>query len=330
MVVGQRIIVGEIRRRAEANEMYEQALREGRRAALVEEQRPNTFVNRVANIGPGETVLVEIEYQAPLTVRGGDYSLRLPLVVGPRYVPPHTLDSDVAVADARALIAPIVDPRDGPINPVSIEIHLQPGFPIANLISPFHPIAVENVGDGGRIVRLAAGEVPADRDFELRWRSAAADGAIGLFRERRNNEDFVMAMVTPPVDDRRRPVPPREMIFVIDNSGSMAGESMEQARDSLLHALRTLTPADRFNVIRFDDTMTRLFETPVAATPDQVALALRYAESLDAAGGTEMLPALQAALVDATPADSRVRQLIFMTDGEISNEAERAAAAGCS
>jgi len=328
MVVGQRIIVGEIRRRAEANEMYEEAMREGRRAALVEEQRPNTFINRVANIGPGETVLVEIEYQAPVTVRGGDYSLRLPLVVGPRYVPPHTLDSDAAVADARALIAPIVDPRDGPINPVSIEIHLQPGFPIANLISPFHPIAVENEGNSGRIVRLAAGETPADRDFELRWRSAAADGAIGLFRERRNNEDYVMAMVTPPVDDRRRPVPPREMIFVIDNSGSMAGESMEQARDSLLHALRTLTPADRFNVIRFDDTMTQLFETPVAATPDQVALALRYAESLDAAGGTEMLPALQAALVDATPADPRVRQLIFMTDGEISNEAEMLAALG--
>ena len=328
MVVGQRIVIGEIRRRAEAAEMYERAMREGRRAALVEEQRANTFVNRVANIGPGETVLIEIEYQAPVAVRGGNYSLRLPLVVGPRYVPPHTLDSAAAVADAHALIAPIVDPRDGPINPVSIEIHLQPGFPIANLVSPFHPIAVETEGDGGRVVRLAAGDVPADRDFELRWRSAAADGSVGLFHERRGSQDHVMAMVTPPVDDRRRPAPPREMIFVIDNSGSMAGESMEQARDSLLHALRTLTPADRFNVIRFDDTMTQLFETPVAATADQVALALRYAESLEASGGTEMLPALQAALVDPTPADARVRQLIFMTDGEISNEAEMLAALG--
>ena len=327
MVVGQRVIVGEIRRRAEATEMYERAMREGQRAALVEAERPNMFTNRVANIGPGETVLIEIEYQAPVTVRGGDYSLRLPLVVGPRYVPPHTVTNETTLADARAVLAPLSHPDNGPLNPVSIEIHLQPGFPIANLMSPFHPIATEAEGQG-RVVRLASGDVPADRDFELRWRSAAADGTVGLFRERRANEDYVMAMVTPPVDDRRRPAPPRELVFVIDNSGSMAGESMEQAKQSLLHALRTLTPADRFNVIRFDDTMTQLFDNAVQATPDQVALATRFTEGLEANGGTEMLPALQAALVDRSPADGRVRQLIFMTDGEISNEAEMLAALG--
>lgn len=329
MVVGQRVIVGEIRRRAEAAEMYERAKAAGQRAALVEEQRPNMFTNRVANIGPGETVLIEIEYQAPLALRGGDYSLRLPLVVGPRYVPPASIDGPAALADARAVSAPLADPRrTAPLNPVSIEVHLQPGFPIANLDSPYHRIEAAEGPSGGRIIRLADGEVPANRDFELSWRSAAADATIGLFRERLGDQDYLMAMVTPPVDDRRAPTPPREMIFVIDNSGSMAGESMEQARESLLHALRTLTPADRFNVIRFDDSMTQLFETAVAATPDQVALALRYAETLEAQGGTEMLPALRAALVDATPADGRVRQLIFMTDGAISNEAEMLEAIG--
>ena len=328
MVVGQRVIVGELRRRAEAAEIYERAKAAGQRAALVEEQRPNMFINRVANIAPGETVLIEIEYQAPITVRGGEYSLRLPLVVGPRYVPPTSLDSAAAVADGRAVTAPLAHPSAGPLNPVTIEVHLQPGFPIANLASPYHRIAANTGAGGGRVVRLADGEVPANRDFELRWRSAAADGAVGLFRERRGDRDYLMAMVTPPVDDRRRPVPPREMIFVIDNSGSMSGESMDQARASLLHALRTLRPADRFNVIRFDDTMTQLFEAPVAATSDQVALALRYAEALEAEGGTEMLPALRAALVDPTPADGRVRQLIFMTDGAISNEAEMLEAIG--
>jgi len=264
-------------------------------------------------------------------VRGGDHALRLPLVVGPRYVPPHTLDGEAVIADARAVTAPLADPRQaGPLNPVTIEIHLQPGFPIANLASPYHPIVAEPEADGGRLIRLAAGEVPADRDFELRWRSAAADATVGLFRERVGGQDHLLAMLTPPVDDRRRPVPPREMIFVIDNSGSMAGESMEQARASLLHALRTLNPADRFNVIRFDDSMTQLFDAPVAANAEQVALALRFAESLEADGGTEMLPALRAALVDPTPSDGRVRQLIFMTDGAISNEAEMLEALGAS
>src|ERR1043165_5713253 len=153
MVVGQRVIVGEIRRRAEAAAIYERAKAAGQKAALVEEERPNTFVNRIANIGPGETVLIEIQYQAPLTVRGGDYSLRLPLVVGPRYVPPHTITSAAAEADARSVLAPIVDQRrSGPLNPVSIEVHLRPGFPIANLASPYHRVRIEEEPGGGRLI----------------------------------------------------------------------------------------------------------------------------------------------------------------------------------
>jgi Ca-activated chloride channel family protein len=109
----------------------------------------------------------------------------------------------------------------------------------------------------------------------------------------------------------------------------MAGDSMDQAKASLAHALKTLTPADRFNVIRFDDTMTELFERPVPATPEQVAVAQRFTEGLEANGGTEMLPALKAALVDDSPDDAqRLRQIVFLTDGEISNEAEMLAEIG--
>jgi Ca-activated chloride channel family protein len=111
------------------------------------------------------------------------------------------------------------------------------------------------------------------------------------------------------------------MVFVIDNSGSMGGQSMDAAKESLLHALDTLRPEDRFNVIRFDDTMTQLFEQSVPATPEQIATARRFTEGLEANGGTEMLPALKAALVDATPNDEQgVRQVIFLTDGDLSNE----------
>ena len=106
MVIGQRIVVGEIRRRAEAAEIYERAEAQGQKAALVEEQRPNMFTNRIANIAPGETMIIEIEYQAPVSVRRGEYSLRLPLVVGPRYVPPHSLTTAGGVADAGAVTAP--------------------------------------------------------------------------------------------------------------------------------------------------------------------------------------------------------------------------------
>jgi Ca-activated chloride channel family protein len=338
MVVGQRVFVGHIKRREEARRIYETAKAEGRKAGLVESERPNLFRNHVANVGPHETVLIAIEYQAPVRQLGGEYALRLPLVVGTRYVPPHTVTSRAAVEDAAAVTAPIADPALGKsLNPVSITVHLAPGFAPANVISPYHRIAVTEAGPMAKTVTLAQGEVPADRDFELRWRSGSADPTLALFRQSLKGQQYVMAAITPPATQTIGVVPPREMVFVIDNSGSMGGASMEAAKQSLDHALDTLRPEDSFNVIRFDDTMTQLFEHSIKATPDQVVLAKRFADGLEAAGGTEMLPALKAALVDDGSGPA-VRQVIFLTDGDLSNEREMRAeiaargggAAGCS
>lgn len=325
MVIGQRVIIGQINRRAEARHIYERAREEGRGAGLVEQQRPNMFTNRVANIGPGETVLIEIEYQAPVRRIAGEYALRLPLVVGPRYHP-----STIPGRAAAAVTAPVLDPRRHPAtNPVSITVHLDPGFSPTGIVSAYHPVRIENGVGSARTVTLIDGTTPANRDFELRWRSSETDPSIGLFRERVGSSDYLMAVIAPPAPDRRRSPSPRELVFVIDNSGSMSGDSMRQARESLKLALRSLSPTDRFNVIRFDDSMTELFDQPVPATPGQVALALRFADSLEAQGGTEMLPALIAALVDDTPNDrGRVRQVIFLTDGSISNESEMLEALG--
>jgi Ca-activated chloride channel family protein len=273
MVVGQRIVIGKIEKRATARALYEKAKANGQKAALVEQQRPNMFTNSVANVGPGETVLVSIEYQAPVSLSDGTFALRLPLVVAPRYTPPHTLTSPAAVADAQAITAaPVMNPKAGlPLNPTSITVHLAPGFRAANVISRYHQVSVSGPEDN-RTIRLAAGEVPADRDFELNWRSASADPTLALFRQHGDEGDTVMATITPPANTDRLPSPPREMVFVIDNSGSMGGSSMEEAKASLVHALATLRPQDHFNIIRFDDTMTQLFTQSVAATPDQVAL----------------------------------------------------------
>jgi Ca-activated chloride channel family protein len=323
MVVGQRVIIGKIKRRVEARAIYDKALAEGRKAGLVESDRPNLFRNNVANVAPGETVLIVIEYQAPVRQLGSEFAMRLPLVVGPRYVPPHTLTNAAASADAASVIAPLAHPDLGKsLNPVSITVHLAPGFKPANVISPYHKISVADAGPSERTVTLAAGEEPADRDFELRWRSAAADPTLGLFRQTFGGEQYVMATITPQAKVEAGNLAPREMIFVIDNSGSMGGESMTSAKQSLLYALGTLRPEDSFNVIRFDDTLTQLFEHSTQATPEQVGLARTFTEGLDSAGGTEMLPALKAALVDDHPTDKMVRQVVFLTDGDLSNERE--------
>ncbi|HEY0649388.1 marine proteobacterial sortase target protein [Phenylobacterium sp.] len=315
MVVGNKVIVGEIRKKAEAQAIYDAAKAQGQKAALVEQGRPNMFTNAVANVGPGDTVVVQIEYQAPVTVSGGDYSLRAPLVVAPRYTSPGA----ASAPDARA---PILDPRvSGKINPVTITVHLRAGFALADVTSATHALDVRDER-GGKRISLAKGEAPADRDFVLTWRAAPlAAPAVSLFHEKVAGGDYILAQVTPPIGLRTTRPAPRDIVFVIDNSGSMGGESMAQAKASLAYGLAHLKPGDRFNVVRFDDSYTVLFPGVVAADAAHVAKAQRFVAGLEADGGTEMIPAMAAALKDDQANDvGRLRQVVFLTDGAIGDE----------
>jgi Ca-activated chloride channel family protein len=338
MVVGDRVIVGDIKERQQARVIYEQARATGRKAALTEQERPNIFTNSVANIGPGETVLVQIEYQEPVHQSGDEFSLRVPLVVAPRYNPAPIVQSADMRADSggwgstssdpvpdRDRITPeVLDPAlHGPVNPTSITVHLNAGFPLAEVKSPHHAVKIDRPDSTTRVIRLADGQVPADRDFELTWKPAAAKTpSVGLFREHVGGADYLLAFVTPPTVEQadRKPLP-REVIFVIDNSGSMGGTSIAQAKASLIFGLSRLQPNDRFNVIRFDHTMDVLFADSVPADAGHVGQANSFVTALQASGGTEMVPAMRAALTDNAHGDSNtLRQVVFLTDGEIGNE----------
>jgi Ca-activated chloride channel family protein len=336
MQIGDRFIEGEIKAREEARKVYEQAKAEGKKTALLEQQRPNIFTNQVANIGPGETIVVQIEYQSSVHQSGGEFSLRFPMVVAPRYNPDpivQTVDLDPnsgfavndPVPNRDAITAPVLDPAENAkINPVTLTVNLNAGFPIGAVTAPFHETDIQPVDDMARRISLKSGSVPADKDFELAWTAAAGKTPhAGLFRETMNGKTYLLGFVTPPADDAAATDarPKREIVFVIDNSGSMAGPSIEQARDSLALAISKLQPEDRFNVIRFDDTMTVHFPSLVQATPDRREDAIAFVRGLTADGGTEMLPALEAALrTQGSVAPGALRQVVFLTDGAIGNE----------
>lgn len=335
MQIGDRLIDGVIKEREEARRIYEQAREDGRKASLVEQERPNMFTNSVANIGPGETVIVQIEYQETVDQSSGIFSLRFPMVVGPRYNPApqiHTVEFDERsgwgrvndpVPDRDRITPPVQHPDLGDINPVALTVSLNPGFALGDITSAFHEIDLRRTGNDGAILTFKEGEVPANKDFELTWTAKDGDApTAALFRENVAGDDYALLFLTPPLNvDQDRPALPREVIFVIDNSGSMSGPSIVQAKDSLLFALGRLTAQDRFNVIRFDNTMEVLFPTPVLASERNVSYARGFVSSLDAAGGTEMLPALRRALSDHAPgATDTLRQVIFLTDGAIGNE----------
>lgn len=333
MQVGDRLIEGQIRERAQARAEYEAARDRGSRASLVEQERPNIFTSSVANLGPGETLTVEIEYQQTLRYEDAAVSLRFPTVVGPRYIPgkPQSettkgsgwaADTD-QVPDASRITPPVVAEGEQPRNPVTLHVELDAGFPVGEVKSRYHAVTVEKRDDNRYEVSLAVGPFAADRDFELVWHPLAGAQPRGsLFRETRDGETHLLLTIFPPVGSQAAEKRlPREAIYVIDTSGSMQGASLEQARQALHLALRQLTREDRFNVIQFNSVTDTLFASPREANEKNLEAARRYVDKLHATGGTEMAPALRAAL-DAPGKEGYLRQVVFMTDGSVGNEDE--------
>ena len=313
--IGNRLVEGEIREREQAERLYAEARDAGRRASLVSQSTPNLFTTAVANIGPGESVDVTIEYLQTVRYDAGELSLRFPMTFTPRY-------GERAEA---ASTAPPGDPALGeaapPINEAAIEVVLDAGLALADVGSRHHEVRLTQ--DGTKyVVQTAPPRVPMDRDFVLHWRPAVgAAPAVGALTETVGDTTYALLMILPPADGRAFVAQPRELICVIDTSGSMAGQAIEQAKAALADALGRLTSADRFNVFRFDSTTASLYRTPVPFDAATYAEALEYVKGLRANGGTEMKPAIRAAL--SQPAwRGYLRQVIFLTDGGVANEQE--------
>jgi Ca-activated chloride channel family protein len=323
MLIGERVIEGQIREKEEARRTYETAKREGRKAALVEQQRPNLFTNSVAHIGPKEQVRITIEYQQSLAPENGAYRLRFPLAVTPRYVPMSEKGGDEE-PDPSVLHADYAAPGAGPVNPVDIAVVIDAGVPLANLKSSYHDAAVQKQDGRRTLVYLVKEQEEADRDFELTWSLApGAAPQAALFTQRVAGTDYALLMLVPPQPTAAEKAAferlPREIVLIADTSGSMQGASMEQAKAALVHALGTLSERDRFNLVEFNSVTRPLWPDALPATSDNLRTAKAWVQQLRATGGTEMLPALTFAL-DTRATPGFLRQVVFMTDGAVGNE----------
>lgn len=329
MHIGERFIEGEIREKEQARKEYEAAKSNGEKASLVEQQRANMFTTAVANIAPGETIAIEIEYLETLRYEDESFSLRFPITITPRYIPGAALpgrkgsgwSADTSrVADA-SLITPPMVARSGD-HRLSFRLSIDAGTPVEIIASRYHPIAVQEEGQH-YLVDLADPNVPMDHDLEITWRPVAASAPRAmLFSESIGGQPHMLLMMLPPSQSAATDSEiPRELIFVVDTSGSMHGTSLVQAKKALTLALDGLKTGDRFNVIQFNSLTAALYPDAVNATVNNVGIAKRFVAGLKANGGTEMRPAILQALA-APSRESHVRQIVFVTDGSVGNEQE--------
>ena len=334
MQIGERTVTGEIRAKQQAKKEYLQALGEGKRVSLLESQRANLFTNRAANIPPLETIEIIFSYQWQVEYIDGVFGLRVPLTITPRYLPGTRLRA-AERASVNANNANITPPMTSSQNatPTSIFVTINTAIALESVSSPSHDIYNDQTDTHWR-VSLANAMVPADRDFTLNWSPQLGQSPLTAIFTRSAEqttstpdkpEHFASVMVVPPQDLFQSAPATREVIFVIDTSGSMQGNSIRQARTALQFAIERLTETDTFNVIEFNSVTQTLFTSARSASESNKTTAINWVRSLRADGGTEITAALDAALGNQrgqTTEPTRLRQVVFITDGSVGNEAE--------
>jgi Ca-activated chloride channel family protein len=347
MVIGQRRIVGVIKRRDEARRIYQEALLAGQTAALLEQERPNIFTQSVGNIEPGQEVRIEISYVDVLRYDVGTYEFQFPMVVGPRYHPgapiasppptPPELGGKVSppvpdttlVPDASRISPPVLKPGLRTGHDISLYVSLDAGVPVQDLNVANHQATIDRDGDRRARVTLDPADSLPNKDFLLRYdvtgkkpeMAVLAHTAKDSPEARRLGQGYFLLMIQPQEDERLTRSPPREIVFLVDVSGSMSGQPTAKVVEAMQRMLKLCRPIDTLQVITFASRSFKLFESPVPVTDENIGRALGFSQGLRGGGGTEMLQGVKLA-IDEPLDKQRIRIVVMLTDGYIGNEAQ--------
>lgn len=311
MKVGARTITGSIARRDEARAAYRAALRDGRRAAMLEQERPNMFTFSVGNIDAGATIDVKLHYFEVARFDAGTYEVVVPTTVGPRFT--------AGAADAARISTTYTGPSQS--SAIGIHVKVDGGAPLETVATPGWETEVTNPSPASADVKLRRADEVPNRDFVLRWRLRADSFEPAVFAHRRTTTEpgYLTLMLEPKHDIVATDIAPRELVFLMDTSGSMHGPPLATAVMAVKKAIDKLGPHDTFQIIDFADTASTFAPRPLPNTPDNRKRGHEYIDHLRASGGTNQLVGIHAAL--SMPGDdTRARYVVFMTDGYIGNE----------
>jgi len=329
MLIGDRTIRAKIKRREEARAIYDAARTSGHMAGLLDQERPNIFTQSVANIMPGAKVKIAISYIETLSYESGRYRFEFPMVVEPRYIPGRTTGSQGGgwapdtdqVQDASRIIPHVTPEGTRAGHDISIEVKLDVGMPIEALESPTHDTSIDRPGPRQAVVRLKDKAVIPNKDFILKYSVAGRGIGDAVLTHHDERGGFFTLLLQPPERVAVSEILPKELIFVLDTSGSMSGFPIEKAKETMSLALDGLHPQDTFNLITFSGDTHILFPDAVPVTPENLRQARAFLQARYGSGGTEMMKAIRAAPGGGEARD-RVRVVCFMTDGEVGNDLE--------
>ncbi|HYJ07682.1 MAG TPA: VIT domain-containing protein [Polyangiaceae bacterium] len=335
MVIDKRVIEAEVKQREQAKRIYEQAKRSGHTAALLEQERPNVFTQSVANIEPAKKIEVVVRYLQDLTYDAGAYEFVFPMVVGPRFMPgaeligppagDGTKADTIKVPDAARISPPYVGVGQRSGRSVSLELMADASLAVSDFEVPTHEVVARRPADGTLRLTLAEKNSIPNRDFVLRYRVAGEAPKATLLLSgpdgKAAEQGYFSLVVQPPNVDVEGLVGQREIVFVVDVSGSMSGQPLAACKSAMREALRRLRPVDTFNILTFAGGTKQAFESARPANTQNVRQALQVVDRMSAGGGTHMADAVQVAL--RTDGErGRSRYVFFMTDGYVGNDAE--------
>ena len=343
MEIGNEIVEAKIKKKEKAKEIFKKAKEEGKAASLLTQHRPNMFTQKIANLIPGLPIKVTLRYVQTIPKIDNDYRLVVPLIVGPRYQPLVPDDAPIignpmavglkkitnkttygqweidALPEYPMVFGPKVTSqvdRDR----VSIKVHLKAAIPFSKIVSNTHELKISGTGNE-KVVTLLGDRTIDNRDFVLNYRLSGANTQAGLLVHRDKKQGYFSLLIEPPAIPREQDITPREMVFVLDTSGSMEGEPMDASKVFMRHAMRNLRQDDYFRIIHFGDNASELTNGPVKATRKNMLQGLSYISKLKASGGTEITPAIRKAF-SSPRINQTVRVVVFLTDGYIGNENE--------
>jgi Ca-activated chloride channel family protein len=334
MVVGGRRIVGQIKPRGEAREIYERAKAAGHVTGLLDQERPNIFTQSLANIEPGVQIDIEISYVETLKYEDGQFEFVFPMVVGPRYMPgtpsgqqgsgwsPDTSE----VPDASKISPRPALPGFRAGHDISVKVNIDAGLPLVDVKSELHEVLVNELCPGRVTVSLKNEVEIPNKDFILRYRTATDQIGDAVLTHSDARGSFVTLILQPPQRAAAAQIMPREVVFVLDTSGSMSGFPIEKAKAVMAKAIDALRPGDTFNLITFSGDTRILWDKPRPSTSENRKAAQEFLASRSGGGGTEMMEAINAALIQTAPAPGSgvapIRVVCFMTDGYVGNDFE--------